>query len=107
MSATQYRARIVNIDVHKWDDTNGEGDYVCCKGGFTIGYADSIADVKQIISDWFDYPVDDECIVEDGTYISMSQIEDIDAYATPKGDYIAEYLIIVEEIRHVNLLEEK
>ena len=91
-----FEVKIIDIMVHQWDNEHGQGDHVCNKGGFVVGRFATVDDAKQGLLDYFD--VKEEDVDFDNEYASFSLIEDIDAYATPDGKFIADYTVLLSEI---------
>ena len=95
-----YTARVVFITVHSWTDEFGQGEHVCNKGGYRIGNFPTLQAALAEVSDQFgDYEISEDGLVQ------TSLIEDVDAYPDPKGDYIADYDIIIERVERVNAEE--
>ena len=95
-----YTARVVFITVHEWDNEHGQGEHVCNKGGYRIGNFPTLQAALAEVRDQFeDYEVN-----ENG-FVQTSLIEGADAYPDPKGDYIADYDIIIERVERVNAEE--
>jgi len=90
-----YKARVLGITVHEWGD-EGQGEHVCNKGGYSIGYFPTLKAALSEVRDQFE----EYELCEDG-FIQASLIEDADAYPDPKGDYIADYDIVVERVERV------
>jgi len=98
MSDCTYKLRVIDITVHKWGgDSEGEGDHVCNKGGFTIGSFDTIAKAKAELADFFGYEPDYEAY-ESEDYVCGGIIENEDAYADPNGEYIADYVVVLDKV---------
>jgi hypothetical protein len=88
------------ITVHSWADEFGQGEHVCNKGGYRIGEFPTLQTALAEVRDQFgDYEVNENGLVQ------TSLIEDADAYPDPKGDYIADYDIIIERVDRVNVEE--
>ena len=95
-----YTAQVVFITVHEWDTEHGQGEHVCNKGGYLIGEFPTIQAALAEVRDQFEhYEVNEDGLVQ------TSLIEDADAYPDPKGDYIADYDIIIERVERVNAEE--
>ncbi len=98
MSDCTYKLRVIDITVHKWGgDSEGEGDHVCNKGGFTIGSFDTIAKAKAELADFFGYEPDYEAYKGED-YVCGGIIENEDAYADPNGEYIADYVVVLDKV---------
>jgi len=95
-----YKIRVIDIMVHQWSDEEGQGDFVCSKGGFEIGTTGSIEKAKEVISNFFGYDLEPNAYGVDG-YIQASQLEDERAYADNDGSYIADYTLCIEKINRV------
>ncbi len=94
-----YNIEVINIMVHRWDNEKGEGDCICCKGGFTMGSEPTIEKARQHINEFFGYKIDDQSI--DGSLIMANQIENEDGYQDNDGSYIADYYIEVHCVEAV------
>jgi len=95
-----YTARVLGITVHSWTDELGQGDHLLNKGGYRIGNFPTLQDaLAEAVEQFGEYEVN-----EDG-FIQVSVIEDADAYPDPKGDYIADYDIIIERVERVGAEE--
>lgn len=94
-----YTARVLGITVHEWGE-EGQGEHVCNKSGYRIGSFPTLQAALAELRDQFE----DYGLCEDG-FIQASLIEDADAYPDPKGDYIADYDIIIERVERVNAEE--
>ena len=95
---TKYSVNVIDQEVSLWTD-EGEGDYVCSKGGFHIGTYPTLEAAKQAIDDFFGYELDKGDYQED--YISASLIEDGEGYIDPDGGYIVHYIIGIDKIEPV------
>ena len=94
-----YTARVLGITVHEWGE-EGQGERVCYKGGYRIGEFPTLQAALAEVSDQFgEYEISEDGLVQ------TSMIEDADAQPDPKGDYIADYDIIVERVERVNAEE--
>ena len=92
MSDCTYKLRVIDIIVHKWGE-DGQGDYVCSKGGFTIGSFDTIAKAKEELAEFFGYEPDYE-----GDFVCGGIIENEDAYADPNGQLIVDYVVTLDKV---------
>ena len=93
-----YKLHVIDITVYKWGgDSEGEGDRVCNKGGFTIGYFDTIAKAKDQLAEFFGYEPDYEAYKGED-YVCGSIVENEDAYADPDGEYIADYVVALDKV---------
>lgn len=93
-----YRIEVTMIDVHEWG-AEGQGEYVCSKGGYTIGTEPTLEKARQHINEYFGYEIDDDSI--DGDRIMANQIEDADGYQDDKGAYIADYSLRIDCVETV------
>ena len=98
-----YNIEVTDVTVHRWNNEEGQGDYVCCKGGFTIGSEPTIEKARQHINEYFGYEIDDRSI--DGDRIMANQIENGDAYKDDDGSYIADYNIEIHCVETVTFNE--
>ena len=96
-----YKVQVTHIDVHKWSNETGQGDYVCSKCGFTIGYFDTISDAKAKLADWFGGIEPDYAAYDGEEFLCFSRIEDVDAYESDNGEYIADYTIGLQFLSRV------
>ena len=96
---TTYQVNAIDQTVHRWGE-DGQGDYVCSKGGFEIGTYPTLDAAKAAIDEHFGYELHPDDYQDD--YISATQIEDADAYADPNGDYIVDYILCVDKIDRVS-----
>jgi hypothetical protein len=88
------------ITVHSWTDELGQGEHLLNKGGYRIGEFPTLQAALAEVSEQFgEYEIS-----EDG-FLQASLIEDVDAYTDPKGDYMADYDIIIERVERVNAEE--
>jgi hypothetical protein len=94
-----YTARVLGITVHEWGE-EGQGEHVCNKGGYRIGEFPTLQAALSEVSEQFG-----EYEVNENGFVQVSLIEDADAYPEPKGDYIAEYDIIIERVERVGAEE--
>ena len=95
-----YTARVLMITVHSWTDEFGQGEHVCNKGGYRIGEFPTLQAALAEVRDQFgDYEVNENGLVQ------TSLIEDANAEPDPKGDYIADYDIIIERVDRVGAEE--
>lgn len=98
-----YNIAVTDVTVHRWSNEEGQGDYVCSKGGFTIGNEPTIEKARQRINEFFGYEIDEDCI--DGDRIMAHQIENGDAYKDDDGGYIADYDIKIHCVETVTFNE--
>jgi hypothetical protein len=102
-----YRISVVDIMVHEWNDEEGQGDFVCSKGGFEIDTTGSIEQAKEGINNYFGYELEPDAYGEDG-YISATQLEDEYGYKKPKtGKFICDYTLCIEKIDRVTFNNEE
>ena len=101
-----YRISVVDIMVHEWNDEEGQGDFVCSKGGFEIDTTGSIEQAKEGINNYFGYELEPDAYGEDG-YIFVTQLEDKNAHADPDGDYIVDYTLCIEKADRVTFNNEE
>tara|TARA_S200002703_G_scaffold1160_1_gene1962 strand:+ start:1023 stop:1334 length:312 start_codon:yes stop_codon:yes gene_type:complete len=99
---TRYNIEVTMIDVHEWDE-EGQGKYVCSKGGYTIGTEPTLEKARQHINEYFGYEIDDDCI--DGDRIMANQIENADGYQDDNGTYIADYDIRIDRVETITFNE--
>ena len=95
---TKYEIVVTDITVHEWDD-EGQGEYVCSKGGYTIGTEPTLEEARKHINEYFGYEIDDDDI--DGDRIMANQIENADGYQDNSGSYIADYSLRINRIEPV------
>ena len=94
---TSYKVKVTMMDVHHWDQKEGQGDYVYSKDGYEIGTYSTLLEAKEGIKEHFGYGPDPEDYRED--YILMCQIEDEDGYADEwNGKYIVDYTVEIDEV---------
>ena len=98
-----YNIEVTDVTVHRWNNEEGQGDYVCCKGGFTIGSEPTIEKARQHINEYFGYEIDDRSI--DGDRIMANQIENGDGYKDDDGSFIADYDIEIHCVETVTFNE--
>ena len=98
-----YNIKVTDVMVHRWNNEEGMGDYVCSKDGFTIGSEPTIEKARQRINEFFGYEIDEDCI--DGDRIMAHQIENGDAYKDDDGGYIADYDIKIHCVETVTFNE--
>ena len=96
----RYTARVLGITVHHWTDEFGQGEHACNKGGYHIGEFPTLQAALDEVSEQFG-----EYEVNENGFIQASLIEDADAYPDPKGNYIADYDIIIERVYRVGTEE--
>tara|TARA_S200002703_G_scaffold38775_1_gene34009 strand:- start:364 stop:669 length:306 start_codon:yes stop_codon:yes gene_type:complete len=97
-----YTARVVFITVHHWTDEFGQGEHACNKGGYRIGDFPTLQHALAEVSEQFG-----KYEVNENGFVQVSLIEDADAQPDPKGDYIADYDIIIERVERVGAEELK
>lgn len=96
----KYTVRVVMITVHSWTDEFGQGEHLLNKGGYRIGEFPTLQAALDEVSDQFgEYEISEDGIVQ------ASLIENADAEPDPKGDYLADYDIIIERVERVNAEE--
>ena len=100
---SNYQVKVIDMTVHRWCNTHGMGEFVCCKGGFTLGEYKSVADAKIGLNEWFDYELDAESY--DGEHVRATLIEDVEGYAAANGDFITDYFMEVIKCDPVNFDE--
>jgi len=98
-----YRVKVISMDVHRWSNETGQGDFVCSKSGFDMDTFHDLKQAKMFLNAYFDYVLTEDDIAEDGL-IQASLIEDENGYADKDGGYIVDYLIEVIEQRRVRKL---
>ena len=96
---TRYTLNVVDITVHRWGP-EGQGDHVCNKGGFTVDTYPTLDAAKAGANEFFGYELEEDSYQDD--YIMGTIIEDVDAYADPDGDYIADYVMCIDKVERVN-----
>jgi hypothetical protein len=101
-----YRVKVLDIMVHQWSGEEGQGDFVCGKGGYELVTTGSIEQAKEVINNYFGYGLEPEAYGEDG-YIFVTQLEDKYAHADPDGDYIADYTLCIEKADRVTFNNEE
>jgi hypothetical protein len=94
-----YTARVLGITVHEWGE-EGQGALVCNKGGYRIGEFPTLQAALFEVRDQFE-----DYVVNENGFVQTSLIEDADSYPDPKGDYIADYDIIIERVERVGAEE--
>lgn len=94
----RYNLEVVDIHVHRWGP-EGQGEYVCTKGGFTVGGYPTLDEAKAGASEFLGYTLDEDDYY--GDHITGNILEDVDAYADPDGDYIANYTMRIDKIDRV------
>lgn len=99
---TRYIVNVVDQTVHRWGK-DGQGDYVCTKGGFEIGTYPTLDAAKAAIDEYFGYELQPDDYQDD--YISANQIEDENAYADPDGGYIVDYVLCIDKVDTVRFGE--
>ena len=98
----KYRVLVVDQTVHRWGE-DGQGDYVCTKGGYHVGDYPTLDAAKSAIDDHFGYALGPDHYQDD--YISATLIEDKYAYADPDGGYIVDYTLCIERVERVSFLD--
>ena len=97
---SKYVVRVIGQCVHKWGK-DGQGEHVCNKGGFTIGDYPSIGSALHAIDEYFGYELEPDAYQTE--FISATQIEDVNGYPDPKGDYIVDYTLVIDEVTRVDV----
>ncbi len=108
----EYILTVLEKTAHKWDNNEGEGDFV---GEYDLNikstlFKDLTGDniikaIRNVI------PVDDELTFDDlfiddeSSIISFNQIEDGDGLPDSNGSYIVDYTCQIERSELVNLSE--
>ena len=95
---TQYKLNVVDITVHRWG-SEGQGEHICNKGGFEVGTYPTLDEAKAGASSFFGYTLSEDDYR--GDFITGNIIEDVNAYADPDGDYIADYIMCIDKIERV------
>ena len=98
-----YTVKVIDIDVHAWDKENGEGDYICAKGGFDLDTCSSIEKAIDAVENYIGYDLDSDSLGIDGEYIYANIIENVDGYPDKNGKYIADYRISIVRNTELNL----
>ena len=99
---TRYIVNVIDQTVHRWGE-DGQGDYVCSKGGFEVGTRPTLDAAKAAINEYFGYELHSDDYQDD--YISATLIEDENAYADPDGGYIVDYVLCIDKIERVHFTE--
>lgn len=89
----RYKLNVVDITVHRWGP-EGQGDYVCSKGGFEVGVYPTLDEAKAGAGEFLGYTLSEDAYR--GDFIMGTIIEDANAYADPDGDYIADYVMCID-----------
>ena len=97
-----YQVNVTMMDVHKWDKQEGEGDYVCSKGGYEIGTYSTLLKAKEGIKEHFGYEPDPDDIEKD--HLHMSLVENEEAEADENGNFIVDYTVKINKIEPVSLI---
>ena len=97
-----YTVKVIDIDVHAWGK-DGEGDYICTKGGFDLDTCSSIEKAIDAIENYIGYDLDTDSLSSDGEYIDANIIENRDGYPDRNGEYIADYTFSIERNTKLNL----
>ena len=98
MPHIKYDIQVIDMMVHEWGD-EGQGKYVCSKGGFRLGIAPTLDKAREHIDAYFGYEIEDDCI--NGQIITASLIEDENGYQDDNGNYIVDYRVIVNRVEPV------
>ena len=96
----RYSVTVIDQTVQRYRE-DGEGDYVSSKSGFVMGTYPTLDAAKQGINDYFGY----EPYRIEGEYIMANLIEDANANADPRGDYLVDYLLCIDRIERVSFVE--
>ena len=100
---TSYQVKVTMMDVHHWDQKEGQGDYVYSKDGYEIGEYPTLIKAKEGIEEHFGYKPDPEDFKEE--YINMCQIENEEGEADEQnGNYIVDYTVTINKIEPVSLI---
>lgn len=102
MPDIKYDIQVTDMMVHEWGD-EGQGKYVCSKGGFRLGIAPTLDKAREHIDAFFGYKIEDDCI--DGQFIRGTLIEDAAGYQDDNGNYIVDYTVIVNRVETVQFNE--
>ncbi len=100
---SKFIVNVLDIIVSDWDNEQGQGDYVCGRGGFELDRCSTVMQALESIESLIGYKLDKDSLDEDGEYISASIIENAEAYPDKNGKYIADYLFSITECKEVNL----
>jgi hypothetical protein len=104
---SKYRIKVLDIVVHEWNDEEGQGDFVCAKGGFEVDTTGSLEAAKALINNYFGYELEPDAYDENG-YISATQIEDKNGYQKPEtGNFICDYTLYIEKVDRVTFNNEE
>lgn len=96
-----YLVRVVASEIHAWNNQDGQGEYLMSKGGYPVGRYETLDDAKIAIEDDCGCSMEDADIQDE--FISMSRIEDENAYGDPNGRYLVDYTYVIEETNLVKL----
>ena len=89
-----YKAYVSDGTVHTWD-SDGEGDFVMLKHGFTIGIYETPQEATKRISDFFD------SVVFSDDRARGTSIEDESGDRCEDGTFIVDYTIYLQKIENV------
>tara|TARA_A100001515_G_scaffold46485_1_gene36594 strand:- start:82 stop:765 length:684 start_codon:yes stop_codon:yes gene_type:complete len=96
MTKTSYVVRVLDMMVHRWSQEEGQGEYVCSKCGYDVGWWQNVEDVKAELPEHFpgiEFEQD-----EDGC-LNYCRTEDENAWADENGEFIVDYVIVVEKLQ--------
>ena len=92
---TTYRIRVLDMMVHEWSE-EGQGEYVCSKGGYEVGEYRTPEELREALEEHF--PDIDLAQDEDG-WLQYAQIENGEGYRDDNGGFIVDYTIAVEKVQ--------
>lgn len=96
-----YIVEVIEMDVHDWSK-DGQGKYVCSKGGYQLGSYKTLYHAKENLEDYFG--VNNLCLSDDG-FFSATLIEDESGYQSETGNYIVYYSIVINKVTTERVIE--
>lgn len=106
----EYILTVLEKTAHKWDNNEGEGDFV---GGYDLNikstpFKDLTGDniinaVRNAITVDEELTFDDLYADNESGIVSFNQIEDVDGLPDSNGGYIVDYTCEIERFELVNL----
>ena len=91
-----YRICVLDMMVHEWSE-EGQGEYVCTKGGYEVGSYRTPEELREGLEEQF--PGIELVQQEEDGHLHYAQVEDAEGYRDDNGGFIVDYLIAVEKVQ--------
>lgn len=103
---SEYKLRVAWSEVYEWT-SEGEGNHICGKDGFTIGHFKTVDDAKEELNEFFGSEPDYEAYADE-KFLVCDRLEDIDGnhlnyqFEPFNPQYIVIYTVLLEKISPVS-----